>query len=298
MGQRSQQTIARAAEVSGIGFLWGGDVRLRFLPAEPDTGIEFVRTDLGAATPIPALVEYTVPRERRTAIEFAGARVEMIEHVMAALAGLQVDNCRVEVNAPEPPGCDGSSLMFAEAIADAGIAAQDCPRPLLRIDKDVHAADDHGADVTAQPAAHGGYEITYELDYGPTSPIAAHCVTCRITPETFLNDIAFSRTFVLEVEAQALKAQGYGARLTTADLLIFGPNGPIENKLRTEDECARHKLLDCLGDLALIGCDLAGHVTAHRSGHRLNAELVRRLKLAHPAHFFHNPESNGGCRAA
>jgi UDP-3-O-acyl N-acetylglucosamine deacetylase len=296
--QRSQQTIAREAGVAGVGFLWGADVRLRLLPAEPDFGIQFVRTDLGDLPPIPALVEYTVPRERRTAIEFGGARVEMIEHVMAALAGLQVDNCRVEVNAPEPPGCDGSSIFFAEAIADAGIVAQDRPRQVVIIQGDVIAADDHGTDVRAQAVAHDGLEITYELDYGPDSPIQAHTASYRVTPETFLNELAFSRTFVLEAEANALKAQGYGARLTTADLVIFGQNGPIENKLRADDECARHKLLDCIGDLALIGCDLQGHIIARRSGHRLNAEIVRRLKLAHSTHFFSNPETNGECRAA
>jgi len=298
VGERSQQTIARVADVAGVGFLWGADVRLRFLPAEPDYGVQFVRSDLGNSPPIPALVDYTVPRERRTAIEFGGARVEMIEHVMAALAGLQVDNCRVEVDAPEPPGCDGSSMFFAEAIANAGIVTQDRPRQVVTIQEDVIAADDHETDVRAEAAAHCGLEITYELDYGPDSPIQAHTVTCRVTPESFLEQLAFSRTFVLEAEAQALKAQGYGARLTTADLLIFGSQGPIENELRAEDECARHKLLDCVGDLALIGCDLRGRIVARRSGHRLNAEIVRRLKLAHPNHFFVNPETNGGCRAA
>jgi len=296
--QRSQQTIARAAEVAGVGFLWGADVRLRFLPAEPNYGIQFVRTDLGNSPSVPALVEFTVPQERRTVIENGGARVEMIEHVMAALAGLQVDNCRVEVNAPEPPGCDGSSIFFAEAIAHAGIVAQDQPRQVVRIQSDVIAADDRGTDVRAQAVAHEGLEITYELDYGPDSPIQAHTASYRITPETFLNELAFSRTFVLEAEADALKAQGYGARLTTADLVIFGEDGPIENTLRAADECARHKLLDCIGDLALIGCDLQGHVIARRSGHRLNAEIVRRLKLAHSIHFFPNPETNGECRAA
>ena len=298
MGQRSQQTIARVAEVAGVGFLWGADVRLKFLPAEPGFGIQFVRTDLRKAPPIPALVEYTVPRERRTAIELGPARVEMIEHVMAALAGLQVDNCLVEVNAPEPPGCDGSSLYFAEAIADAGIVTQDQPRQVVSISNEVAAVDNAHTEVRAQPAADDGLEICYELDYGSGSPIRAHTVTCRITPETFLNELAFSRTFVLEAEAEALKAQGYGARLTTADLLIFGNDGPIENKLRIDDECTRHKLLDCVGDLALIGCDIQGRIIARRSGHRLNAEIVRRLKLAHPAQFFSNPESNGGCRAA
>lgn len=299
MGQRSQQTIARAAEVTGIGFLWGADIRLKFLPAEPDYGIRFHRTDLSDVLPIPALVEFTVPRQRRTAIACGNARVEMIEHVMAALAGLQVDNCLVEINAPEPPGCDGSSLLFAEAIAAAGIAPQDKPRQVLHIDKWVQVTDEaDGSGVSAQTAAHNGLEISYDLNYGPHSPIKPHHVSLRITPESFLEELAFSRTFVLQAEAEALKAQGYGARLSTADLLIFGPDGPLENQLRCDDECARHKLLDCLGDLALIGCDVQGQINATRSGHRLNAEIVRGLQAAHPAHFFQSPETNGGRCAA
>src|SRR5262249_28091343 len=114
--QRSQRTIARAVETSGIGFLTGADVRISFGPAPADHGITFLRTDCANAVPIPALVEFTVPRQRRTAIEFGGIAVEMIEHVMAALAGLRIDNCLVSLNAPEPPGCDGSSLQFAERL--------------------------------------------------------------------------------------------------------------------------------------------------------------------------------------
>jgi len=295
---RSQQTIARVAEVKGLGFLWGSDIHLRFLPAEADYGIRFARTDLVNTEPIPALVEYTIPRERRTVIEHGPARVEMIEHVMAALAGLQVDNCLVEVNAPEPPGGDGSSLLFAEAIADAGIVAQDRPRRVLNINKQVWANDSDQVGVVAGAAAHGDLEITYELDYGPNCPIQPQTANFRITPETFLEEIAFARTFVLEAEAEALKAQGYGQRLTTADLLIFGPQGPIDNPLRSPSECARHKLLDCIGDLALIGCDIQGTVTARRSGHRLNGEIVRRLKLTHPSQFFRYDDEQEQLRRA
>ncbi len=299
MEERAQQTIARPAEVTGVGFLWGADIRLKFLPAPPDYGIRFSRTDLADAAPIPALVEYTVPRERRTAIACGDSRVEMIEHVMAALAGLQVDNCLVELDAPEPPGCDGSSIFFAEAIAKAGIAPQDQPRKVLDIERRVQASEvADGTEICAHPAAHAGLEISYELDYGPDSPIRPHRISLQITPEVFLEQLAGSRTFVLEAEAEALKALGYGKRLTTADLLIFGPNGPIGNTLRWDDECARHKLLDCLGDLALIGCDLRGRIDATRSGHRLNAEIVRRLQAAHPNHFLPTGETNGGRRAA
>src|SRR4029077_19926412 len=130
-------------------------------------------------------------------------------------------------------------------------------------------------------SSEGQLKINYSLDYGADSPIVQQQYSVVLTPETFLAEIAFARTFLLEHEAQALRAQGYGKRTTARDLLIFGPQGIIDNKLRRPDECARHKILDCIGDLALIGCDLAGVVSARRSGHQLNAEFVRQAKLAH-----------------
>lgn len=283
--QRLQRTISRAVEVRGIGFLTGADVRLQFAPAPVNHGIAFVRSDCVGAEPIPALVEFTVPRERRTAIERNGVAVEMIEHVMAALAGLRVDNCLVTLDAPEPPGCDGSSLAFAERLCDAGIVEQNEPQRCLTIDKRVCVSNsDRTQTIKAQPGtSRATLTLSYALDYGDSSPILRQSCTREITPEIFLKEIAFARTFILEQEASALRALGYGRRTTPRDLLIFGAQGPIDNKLRAADECARHKLLDCIGDFALIGCDIAGTISASRSGHRLNAETVRRLKLAHGA---------------
>jgi UDP-3-O-acyl N-acetylglucosamine deacetylase len=282
MSHRLQRTIARAAAISGIGFLTGNDIELRFLPAEAGKGIAFQRTDRLFAPPIPALVEYTVPRERRTAIQRCGVTVEMIEHVMAALAGLSIDNCLVELNGPEPPGCDGSARRFAEALLDAGIVEQDQPRGTLEISRCVCVRGDEGEQsITAGPAADGALTISYELNYGAGSAIEPQRASVRITPGTFVEELSWARTFVLESEAHALRAQGYGRRTTPRDLLIFGDRGVIDNSMRSADECARHKVLDCLGDLALIGCDVSGTIDACRSGHHLNAELVRRIRMAH-----------------
>lgn len=291
MKLRSQNTIARPAVVRGVGFLTGADITLRFLPASVGHGIAFLRTDKLAAPPIPALVSYTIPRTRRTAIARCGIVVEMVEHVLAALAGLQIDNCLVELDGPEPPGCDGSSLEFAESLLDAGIVDQGATRERLELRQNVVVQGDGGQTVGGGPlnegrgadgrSSDGQLQINYSLDYGPDSPIVQQQYSVVVSPETFLAEIAFARTFLLEHEAQALRAQGYGKRTTARDLLIFGPDGIIDNTLRRPDECARHKILDCIGDLALAGCDLAGVVSARRSGHQLNAEFVRQVKLAH-----------------
>jgi len=282
MTQRLQRTIERPVDVSGIGFLTGADIHLRFTPAAPDHGIAFVRTDRLYAPPVPALVEYTVPRQRRTAIQRCGVTIEMVEHVMAALAGLQIDNCLVELNGPEPPGCDGSSRLFVERLLAAGIVTQDRPRKKLSITRCLCVRGDDGEQrISADAAEDDALTIQYSLDYGSGSPIVAQTARARITPETFIADVAWARTFILESEAAALRAQGYGKRTTARDLLIFSSSGVIDNELRAENECARHKLLDCVGDLALIGCDLVGTIDASRSGHTLNAELVRRIRLAH-----------------
>lgn len=287
---RPQQTIARAATVHGVGFLTGADVTLRFLPARENEGISFRRTDLPGTPRIPARVEFTVPRQRRTAIERGGATVELVEHAMAALAGLQIDNCHVELNAEEPPGGDGSSQAFADALLRAGIVELDAPRKVVQIQSPVNAGEGSQS-VRGTPHARQVLTIRYTLDYGPDSPIVPQFMETDVTPEAFLNDIVFARTFVLEQEALALRAMGYGRRTTARDLLIFGRDGVIDNTLRASNECARHKLLDCIGDFALAGCDLAGRVEAFRSGHTHNADFVRQLRLSHAVDYWHRPES-------
>lgn len=278
MSVRVQRTLAQPAEVRGIGFFTGADVTLRFLPAPEHHGIAFQRVDLPGSAPIPARLDYVVTRQRRTAISCGEATVEMTEHVMAALAGLQIDNCLVQLDAPEPPGGDGSSLHLIQALLDAGIVEQSAPQPLLVIQQEVRtgsaAAD---CQIVAAPIPRRLLAITYELDYGPRSPIRPQLLTVEFSPELFVAGLAFARTFVLEQEVQALQAQGYGTRLTEKDLLIFGPNGPLGNELRAVDECVRHKILDCIGDFALLGCDLQGHIRAYRSGHSMNHAICREI---------------------
>lgn len=278
MSVRRQRTIARPAEASGYGFLTGEKITLRFLPADDDFGIAFQRTDLPGTAAIPARLDYVVPRQRRTAISRQGATVEMVEHVMAALAGLHIDNCLVQLDGPEPPGCDGSSLDFVRALLDAGIVDQSAAKPLLVIQQDARVRGERDdSEISASPISRRSMVITFELDYGQRSPIRPQMLTIEFSPELFVTSLAYARTFLLEAEALALKQQGYGANVTEKDLLIFGPHGVIGNSLRAVDECVRHKVLDCIGDFALLGCDLHGHFKAYRSGHALNHAICRQV---------------------
>jgi UDP-3-O-acyl N-acetylglucosamine deacetylase len=281
LNYRYQRTIATPAEVAGVGFLTGAAVRLRFEPAPPDTGVVFIRTDLRPAIQIPARVEEVTGTNRRTTLGQPPLQVELVEHVLAALAGLRIDNCYVSLNAPEPPGLDGSARRFVDALRQAGAVLQAARRPVWTVAEPV-VISQGGATLALHPAETNELKISYFLDYGTVGPIARQAHTQVVTPESFVNELSHCRTFLLEAEAAELKAQGLGARTTAADLLVFGPGGPIDNRLRFADEPARHKVLDLVGDLSLFGADLRGHVVAYRSGHPLNAELVRALRAQLP----------------
>jgi len=274
---RYQRTIARPVELSGVGFLTGASVCLRFHPAPASTGIIFVRGDLKPPVQIPARVDQVTGTQRRTTLGAAPAQISLVEHVLAALAGLRIDNCYVELNAPEPPGLDGSAQRFVEALWHAGAVLQPARRAICCVESTVIVAQ-NGATLALHPATSDELKISYALDYGMDSPIDRQLCTQIITPQNFLNDLAACRTFILEAEAADLRRQGLGARTTTADLLVFGRRGPIENRLRFANEPARHKILDIVGDISLLGHDLRGHLVAYRSGHPLNIELVRTLK--------------------
>jgi UDP-3-O-acyl-N-acetylglucosamine deacetylase len=206
----------------------------------------------------------------------------MVEHVMAALSALEIDNCVVELDATEPPGGDGSSQVFADAILHAGLVELDRSPRRMSIAHPV-AVGDTTQSIRGLPGNRDVLTIRYSLDYGIGSPIAPQVHEVDISPATFLNEIVFARTFLLEEEAELLRSQGYGRRTTAKDLLIFNATGVVDNQLRTPNECARHKLLDCIGDFALSGYSLTGRIEAHRSGHTLNAEFIQRLMSSHEA---------------
>jgi UDP-3-O-acyl N-acetylglucosamine deacetylase len=274
---RRQRTLARPVSVTGFGYYSGRDVRVEFWPAPEFAGVTFVRHDVGPAARIPVDPSLRVDVPRRTTLDWNGIRVEMVEHVLAALAGLGVDNCEVWVDAPEMPGCDGSARPFVEALDAAGIVEQRSSVRQIVVERSVRVG---GGDswVEAQPPRCAGLSVSYELDFGGGNAIGRQTYALDITPYSFRRQLASCRTFIPQEAAQAMVAQGIGQRVTPQDLLIIGPHGPIENTLRFPDECVRHKILDVIGDLALTGCEIIGHVVGYRCGHALHAELARRLK--------------------
>jgi UDP-3-O-acyl N-acetylglucosamine deacetylase len=277
---RLQRTIRRPVAVLGFGYHTGQDVRVEFRPAPVGAGITFVREDLGLDARVAAHSDNRIEVPRRTCLEVDGVRIEMVEHILAALAGLQVDNCEIRVDRSEMPGCDGSSMAFVAAIESVGTVEQGAEVNRLEITE--HVSISHGdMIIEAFPSPSDSYSVEYTVDY-PQDPVIGYQVaTVEVTPEIFREEIAPCRTFVLQREADEMLRAGLGKRVGSHDLLIFGDHGPVNNRLRFDNECARHKALDVIGDLALTGCEIVGHVVAYRSGHRLNAafaqELLRRF---------------------
>jgi UDP-3-O-[3-hydroxymyristoyl] N-acetylglucosamine deacetylase len=270
---RAQTTIARPVSISGIGYWSGLDVNIQFRPATVDSGIVFVRCDGPSPVKIPARVGNRVDIMRRTSIARDEFSVDMIEHLMAALSGMQIDNCEVWVDRAEMPGLDGSSYRFCDMLAGAGRVNQQALRPILRVTTPIRIQD-RETWIEARP--HGSFAIEYQLEYNHRA-IGNQVYCAEITPTVFMEQLASARTFMLQSEAEMIQAQGLGKHVSYSDLLVIGEDGPIKNQLRFPNEYARHKALDLIGDLALAPFDIQAKITAHRSGHRLNAEMAKEL---------------------
>jgi UDP-3-O-[3-hydroxymyristoyl] N-acetylglucosamine deacetylase/3-hydroxyacyl-[acyl-carrier-protein] dehydratase len=279
---RPQQTISRTVELEGRGLFTGAPATVRLHPARPNTGIWFIRSDQSKPIRIPARVEAVTKRARRTALQNGTVSVETVEHCLSACAGLGIDNIEIELTGNELPAFDGSSLAFVEKLQEAGIAQQDVPRDSLLVTEMVRVVDGDMELVALPPLQDDAetLEILYDLDYGPGTPIGRQVFSFSVDANEFQRSIAPARTFVLRSEAEALNKAGMGTHLTYQDILVFGENGPIDNPLRFPDECVRHKILDLLGDLMLLGRFIIGRVHARKSGHALNHELVRALRAS------------------
>lgn len=276
---RVQTTLDGPCSVSGRGY-WSGKLNtLTFHPAPSGTGIQFRRGDIEGARAVSVVTENCIGMSLRTRLSDGFCDFDMIEHVMSALAGLQIDNVIVECTASEMPGFDGSSYPIALALHQAGIRPLTETKATFQPSKTIQIGDSEQF-VRLEPAQAeqtASLVVEYQLDYGVDSPIGIHTFQSECTPDTYLQSIAPARTFITEQDAKRLQANGMATHVTERDLIVFGENGPILNELRFEDECARHKALDLIGDLALTGVDLVGRLIARRSGHQMNGEMAKLI---------------------
>ena len=274
---RNQGTIKSPVTIQGIGLHSGGEVTLKLTPSESDTGVVFVRSDL-PGKPSVRLSRLTAgERDRQTALVGENkTEVQTVEHLAAGLFALGIDNVQVEIDGPEVPGMDGSGLPFVDALRKAGRQEQKAPRKTFALDETI-AIQMGDSNIVAYPRSEPGLRVTYTLHFPELNGQGSQTVTVDITEDGFVKDVAPARTFCLESEARALQEAGLGKGADTTNTLVLGQDGPIDNEYRFPDELARHKVLDLIGDLSLLGADLQAHVVAHRSGHRANRELVSRL---------------------
>lgn len=284
---RPQTTLAGAATVAGVAFFTGGDVTVTFRPAPAGTGVLFVRTDLPGAPTVPATIEYALELPRRTGVRRGEAEVQLTEHVLAALAGLRVDNCRVEIDGPELPGLDGSAAGFVRALRSVGTVKLDAERAALRVHRPVTVTAGDAALTASPPPVEQATDcdaatyFEYRLDCGPSHPVAPHAFASPLTPRLFEAEIGAARTFITAAEIPALRTAGYGERVVATDLLVFEADGSVRGQAaRFPNEPARHKLLDMVGDFALLGCDLHASILSERGGHATSRALCRALQAA------------------
>ena len=297
-----QRTIQREISLSGIGLHTGTTCNMTFKPAPPDTGIRFVRSDLPGMPWVIADIDHVVDISRGTTLQHGEARVHTVEHVLAAFAGLQLDNMVVEMDSHEPPVGDGSAKPYVEKLLEAGIENQDADKSYLEIDSPMaYSEKDRGVDLVVAPS--DDLRITFMIDY--RNPALGTQYTSLVDlDKEFVDEFAPARTFCFLSEVEMLKEAGLikGGGLANAVVIYDSDLGQVEVDriqkalnlkekafvgktgiindipLRFYNEPVRHKTLDLLGDLMLIGVPFKGHVLAARSGHKANVELARRMR--------------------
>ncbi|MBL8899053.1 MAG: UDP-3-O-[3-hydroxymyristoyl] N-acetylglucosamine deacetylase [Planctomycetes bacterium] len=295
--RRPERTIKSAVEFTGRGLHSGVEVKVRLKPAPAGHGVVFTRTDLPDEPSIPATIEYLSPASRRTSLRNGKAEVETIEHLLAACLGLGVDNLEIELDGTEIPASDGSALPLAQLLESAGIVEQKATRKVYVLDEPIYVREGD-ASLVALPCEDPaeGLTIQYHAEFGRPSMNgqsgAAHgsagmplsitqafprSQTYRypLDRQTFREVIAPARTFCMAEEVEKLQAAGLGKGATLENTVVIGREG---QEWRFVDEPVRHKILDFLGDLSLLGADLVGHVIANKTGHAANAKLVKQLR--------------------
>ena len=271
-----QKTVKAEGRIAGKGLFAGKEAKVVFRPAAANTGVVFVRTDVPEAVRIAAVAPNLAERSRRTTIKKGSVSIETVEHCLAAINAMEIDNVIVEVEGSELPAPDCSCAEYFKVLKRIGVIEQQVSRREFVISEPISiTAGD--ACVYALPYADDGLNITYDLDYGGHTGIGRQIFSCRLTPENFEKNLASARTFLLEAEAKQFQARGMGTHVGPRDLLVINSDGPIKNSYRFPDECARHKIVDLIGDLALVGRQVKGRIVAYKSGHSLNQQLVRKL---------------------
>lgn len=307
MNIENQHTLAATASLSGIGLHTGAQVKVTIKPADADTGYRFCRTDLEGQPVIQADPDNVITTNRGTTLGQNGAEVHTTEHLLAAIYGSQIDNALIELDGPEVPIMDGSALHFVEAIHSVGIVEQDAPRDFLWLEENLTYEDkERGIEMLAVPAKGGEFRLTVMVDYN--SPVLGTQHAHMYMLDHFIDQIAPCRTFVFLRELKKLAQAGLikGGSLDNAVVLVERAYSEAEiqelrellgvehvevkvegmgvlntTKLKFENEPARHKLLDIVGDLALVGKFIRGHILAARPGHYGNVEFAKMLKNYH-----------------
>ncbi len=269
---RSQRTIQSEVSFEGIGLHTGKHSSVVLKPASRDTGVTFIRTDRD--TVIKAHVGSVIDTAFATTIGRNGVKIRTVEHIMAALAGLGIDNITIEVNGPEIPILDGSSTELINIILSAGIAKQGKKRPYLRIKRPVMFEDGHSK-IVALP--YNGRRITYSIYFNHYG-FGEQRLSLEINEESFMREIAPARTFGFLKDIEYLRTNGYAKGGSLDNAIILGEAGVLNaSGLRFRDEFVRHKVLDSIGDLSLVGFPIYGHVIANKSGHSSNVKFLKKL---------------------
>ena len=270
---QKQTTLAKEAAYTGVGLHSGREVHMVLRPAEADTGLVFVRTDLPERPEIRAVAANVTSTLRATTVEENGCKVFTIEHLMSALHALRIDNCYLEIDAEEPPVADGSALAFFKTLQAAGTVELSAPRREIVIDK-VYRIDDEEHKRFVMVLPYDGFRVSF-TSLNPHKLIGVQYENFEITPEVYEQEIAPARTIAYEKEIEALRSMGLGLGGTLESVIVYNDEGWL-NPLHFDDELVRHKILDVIGDLRLAG-PIRGHVIAVASGHALNTSLAKKI---------------------
>jgi UDP-3-O-[3-hydroxymyristoyl] N-acetylglucosamine deacetylase len=268
----SQRTLRRQVSCAGIGLHSGNKVTLTLRPAPANSGIRFRRTDLGGAE-VNACVGNVAGFRYATALVQGGTSVETVEHLLASLVILGIDNVTVDLDYPEVPIMDGSAAPFVYLIHEAGVRSLPVPRRFLRVIRPIELGQrDKG--IALYPS--DCFKISYSISYD--HPLLRHQArTMTIDEPTFVEQIAPARTFTFLKEVEMLRKQGFAMGGSLENAVVVGETGILNNPLRFDDEFVRHKMLDAIGDLALLGMPVMGHLVAHRGGHSLHTAFASKV---------------------